>query len=153
MTQTFLPARALRIRDAEYQALIEFRQMLVAGAVVHDPECDCEKPTGFNMNIISDTSDCGTTCCIGGWMYRFMKIAGTCDFFSQRDAMYVNHDRSPALVPLFFPFKEESEEEHDFLLELIPPAFALKAVDNFLTTGRPNWPNACGIENLEVDHA
>jgi hypothetical protein len=154
MSQTFLPARALSIRDAEYQALVEFRQMLVAGAVVHDPACDCEKPVGFNMNIISDTTDCGTTCCIGGWMFRFMMSAGTCDF-SPRDTLYVNHDRSRALVPLFFPFKEESEdgEEHDFPLDLIPPEFALNAVDNFLTTGRPNWPNVCGIENLEVSHA
>src|ERR1700730_10751297 len=122
MTQAFLPARALRIRDAEYQALVEFRQMLVAGTFVHDPECDCEKPEGFNMNIISDYSDCGTTCCIGGWMFRIMMRDATC-YFSARDTLYVNHDRSRALIPLFFPFKEESEdgEEYDFPLELIPP--------------------------------
>jgi hypothetical protein len=152
MTPTFLPARSLNIRDAEYQALVEFRHMLAAGTFVHDPDCECQKPEGFNMNFISDSSDCGTTCCIGGWMFRIMMRNGTCDF-SVKDTNYVNHDRSYALGSLFYPFQEETNEEYDFPLDLVPPAFALKAVDNFLTTGRPNWPNACGIEDLELSHA
>jgi hypothetical protein len=62
---------------------------------------------------------------------------------------YVNDRRSEALGPLFFPFTNLDgvtiSDEYDFPFELMTPDMALTAIDNFLSTGDPNWPAVCGF--------
>jgi hypothetical protein len=151
-----LSAERLSISPGENAALSEIRELLAKGTFHHDKEVEAEKPDGFNMNVPDHEGECGTTCCIGGWMFRAMQRDRTTHALSS--AAYVNHERSRALIPLFFPFDYPSYGlmadkyglDYDFPLEEITPAMALTAVDNFRATGNPNWPEVC---NLEPSHA
>ena len=147
-----LSADRLGITPGEDAALAEIRELFAKGTFHHDKEIEAGKPDGFNMNVPDYEGECGTTCCIGGWMYRAMERDRATH--ARSAGAYVNHDRSRALVPLFFPFAlpnfREMLDEHgcdyDFPLEEITPAMALSAIDNFRATGTPNWPAICGLE-------
>jgi hypothetical protein len=62
------------ISARELEALLEVREMLSSGALrysnVHD------EPMGpvFNMARSRYKTECGTVCCIGGWMAEIMKL-------------------------------------------------------------------------------
>jgi len=142
-----LSAAALLIRPAEHKAILEIRELFAKGVFVHDPDLELAKPDGFNMNIPLDSSECGTTCCIGGWMFLAMERDRTAPCARVGD--YVTRVRSATLGPLFLPFTDISgrtfDEDYDFPLELMTPKMALAAIDNFLAAGDPNWPLVCGF--------
>jgi hypothetical protein len=153
-----LSAAYLRITPEEHAALLETRE-LIAKKAYHDAEVEGLAPDGFNMNTIITDSDCGTTACIGGWMFLIMERNGVAP--SKRAVEYVNNLRSRELQPLFYPFTNVNQgrlldrhgNEYDFPpYELIPPAWAVAAIDNFLTTGDPNWPAVCMVDS-EVAYA
>ena len=140
-----LSAKALGITQAEHDAAVEIRGLLAANAFVHDPGQDGDKPNGFNMNCALDQGECGSVGCIGGWMWAVMLRDGKPRSISGHK--YVQYDRSVALRPLFYPDSDEHElPDYD----IIPPAFALAALDNFLATGDPDWPSACLVRDIEV---
>jgi hypothetical protein len=142
-----LSAQALQIKPAEHKAILEIRELFAKDVFVHDPDLELAKPDGFNMNIPMDSSECGTTCCIGGWMFKAMERDRTAPCVHIGD--YVNNVRSSALGPLFLPFTNVNgatfDGDYDFPLELMTPKMALAAIDNFLATGDPNWPLVCGF--------
>jgi hypothetical protein len=142
-----LSAQALHITPAEHKAALEIRELFAKDVFTHDPDLDLEKPDGFNMNIPRDFSDCGTTCCIGGWMFLAMRRERTAP--CERLGDYVNRLRSRMLGPLFLPFTDINgrtfDEDYDFPFELMTPKMALAAIDNFFATGDPNWPLVCGF--------
>jgi hypothetical protein len=141
-----LSAQRLGITHYEYKAALQVRELFASGKVWHDRELENLKPDGFNMNVPLCEGECGTTACIGGWMFLAMQRDRTNPCFLA--AQYVNSYRSEALGPLFFPFTDlnghtlldDDGEDYDFPFELMPPEFGLAAIDNFLTTGDPNWP-------------
>lgn len=153
-----LTAQALLITTAEYDALVEVRDRLANGDFVHDPNLALASPNGFNMNVPEDTSECGTSCCIGGWMHHVMMRDRTAPCVQLGE--YVNKRRSRTLTPLFFPFVDPNDHSqhvtddygafYDFPWDQIDTGPAVKAIDNFLSTGDPDWPAALGIEQLEV---
>ncbi|ARQ95437.1 hypothetical protein [Bradyrhizobium phage BDU-MI-1] len=149
-----MSAEQLKIRPAELKALLEIRELFAKGVFHHDASLDLEKPDGFNMNVIDQENECGTTCCIGGWMFRAMQRDRTLPDRCYLAQDYVATNRSKALVPLFHPFRDQDGQwldvDIDFPYELIPPAYALAAIDNVLTTGDPDWASVCVTPNQEV---
>jgi len=141
MSRLILSAEALHIRPEEHRALLEIRELFARNVFHHDPRANAERPDGFNMNYPEFSTECGTTCCIGGWMYHAMDRDRTGR--SHTAGAYVNRDRSPALKPLFHPPHEEID---DMSYDDITPGAALAAIDSFLATGNPEWQQACGLD-------
>ena len=147
-----LSADALGIRPTEHKALLEVRGLFANNVFHHDPDVDLEKPDGFNMNVSFEQGSCGTTACIGGWMFEAMRRDRTAPCHNAHS--YLTYHSSDALGPLFWPFKNRNGTEvldwtgdtYDFPPDLIPPAYALAAIDNFLATGDPDWPAACQLK-------
>jgi hypothetical protein len=140
-----LSAKALGVTQAELDAAIEIRGLLAANQFIHDPEQDGEHANGFNMNCALEEGSCGTVGCIGGWMWAAMHRDRKTVSLSAHN--YVKSDKSHSLHPLFYPDSDEYDLP-DY--SIIPPAFALAALDNFLTTGDPDWPSACLVRDIEV---
>ncbi|MCP1757772.1 hypothetical protein [Bradyrhizobium elkanii] len=155
-----LSAAGLQIREAELKAALEIRELFAQGVLQHDRELSVDRPDGFNMNIVSDETECGTTCCIGGWMFRAMERDRTAPCATA--AEYVQRASSRALYPLFFPLQDQRRQ---WMVDTdghtydgpeyidIAPSQALEAMDNFLATGDPNWPRVLHLENIEVARA
>jgi hypothetical protein len=141
-----MSAKALRITSGEHRALLEIRDLFAKGVFKHDPNSDADHPDGFNMDHAEKTTDCGTTCCIGGWMYAALSRDRATT--SPSPGFYVNSDRSLALRPLFYPDQDEID---DMAYSDITPAAALVAIDSFLATGDPDWGRAVGADQaIEV---
>ncbi|MEH2517408.1 hypothetical protein V1279_002981 [Bradyrhizobium sp. AZCC 1610] len=158
--KSFLYPQELGITYPEYKALIEIRELFANNKFDHDQHVDMTSGNGFNMNCIVSEGECGTTACIGGWMFLAMERDRTLPVGCFRAFQYVQSYRSAALGPLFFPFcnremrdlLDQHGQNYDFPFELVTPAMALQAIDNFLTTGNPNWPEVTGLLNIEVEH-
>lgn len=147
MSRVVLSAASLGITEAEHKAALEIRELFAAGTFTHDPEGAVDLPNGFNMNFPLDENKCGTTCCIGGWMYLAMDRDRTTQAHSA--GHYVNHMRSAALKDLFYPPQEELGEIN---YDDITPGAALAAMDSFLA-GRLDWAAAVGADLGEVARA
>lgn len=156
-------AQELQITQTELDALIKVRDQLAKGAFAHGNPWDAvPAPNVFNMGWgakqLQDASTgeyrCGSTCCIGGWMHVHM--AGPMRANDQgyifvdvdRANAYVNHDKSPVLHPLFFPLQSDQfgtelpgYEDVSVSYTDITPEHAIRAIDNFLETGDPDWPS------------
>lgn len=146
MSKPILSAQALEITPSEHRALLEIRGLFAAGTFQHDPSGDAEHPDGFNMNFPEHSSECGTSCCIGGWMWHALDRDRATAAYSAGD--YVNKKSSGALKTLFYPPMEDID---DMAYDDITPGAALAAIDSFLATGDPNWRKAVGLDGpLEV---
>jgi hypothetical protein len=139
-----LSATAIRITAGEHRALLEIRDLFAKNFFKHDPHGDADYPEGFNMDYVERETDCGTTCCIGGWIWAAMNRDRATA--SPTAGLFVSRDRSAALRPLFYP---DHDEIDDMAYADIPPGAALAAIDNFLATGNPDWQRACGLDILE----
>jgi len=139
-----LSATALRITPGEHRALLEVRDMFAKGTFKHDPHGDADHADGFNMEYPKRTTDCGTTCCIGGWVWAVMdRDRATTNPSAGR---YVRRDKSYALGALYYPDQGEID---DMAYSDITPGAALAAIDSFLATGNPDWYRACGFHLVE----
>ncbi|MGJ4953113.1 hypothetical protein [Bradyrhizobium sp. HKCCYLS20291] len=144
-----LSADALQIKPAEHKALLEVRELFANQAFHHDHEMNFDQPRGFNMECLFDNRECGTTACIGGWIWAIMRRDGTTE--SKSGARYVKNDRSYRLQFLFYPPLDELD---GMTYDNITPGAALMAIDSFLSTGNPEWQHACGIDqSFEVEDA
>ncbi|MHC2552415.1 hypothetical protein [Bradyrhizobium elkanii] len=155
-----LSAAGLGIRDAELKAALEIRDLFAKGVFQHDRDLSVDKPDGFNMNTVSDETECGTTCCIGGWMFHAMERDRTAPCATAGE--YVQKAHSTRLYPLFYPLQDMRRQ---WMIDTdghaydgpeyidIAPSQALEAMDNFLATGDPNWPRVLHLENIEVARA
>ncbi len=123
----------LGLSFAEFGALLGTRTMLANNAVVdakgvHETD---EKTHKFNMSVPCNARRCGSVACIGGTMAQIMGMDAI-------DASSYVYEREPGTAKetpisrLFYP-----PEKYDF--DKITPAHAVKAIDNFLATGKPNW--------------
>lgn len=113
----YLTPSELGITEEEERALVAVQRQLESGKLAHTVTPTIRR--GFNMRWAYVKEPCGTISCIGGWMARLMK---------KRDPdVYVEYERSSALVPLFFPAHKD--------WEMIAAAQAAQAIDNFRKTG------------------
>lgn len=120
----------LGLSFAEFGALLGTRTMLANNAIV-----DAKGKTGpvddkhsFNMEITCKTQGCGSAACIGGTMAQIM--GHTAD--QTTDYVYDADDQNRPIKALFFP-----PVNYDY--GKITRAHAVKAIDNFLATGKPLW--------------
>lgn len=113
-----LSTKALGLTEAELAALIEVRNDLATGRI---------KAPNFCMSSACYREGCGTVACIGGWMGLKLGM----DERKARD--FVDN---PRLEKLFYPYGIMSWGQ-------ITPSQAVRAIDNFLATGDPNWSQAC----------
>jgi hypothetical protein len=140
-----LSASALQIMPAEHKAILEIQDLFANGVFHHDAEAEADNPNGFNMDYPECSTECGTTCCIGGWMWAAMHRDKSTN--SPTAGHYVKTDRSAALKPLFFPPLDDID---DMAYADITPGAALKAIDSFLATGNPEWQEACGLNYTDT---
>lgn len=139
-------AEELGIADWEFEKLLEVRDLFASGRVNHVREVDLDDDTpledsiigdSFNMELASKRSDCGAVCCIGGWMHALQhgtKVDNKLVFDVKQARDYV-WDSKDELHALFFP-----HEIGDWVA--ITPARAVKAINNFLRTGKAKWERA-----------
>lgn len=135
----------LKLSFAEFGALLGTRTLLANNAVVDakGSQRTDEKTHKFNMEVACKVSGCGSVACIGGTMAQIMGM-------EPDEAVSYVHLRDPhenGQIPisrLFFP-----PQEYDF--GKITPAHAVKAIDNFLATGKPLWNKVLPKSILEKD--
>lgn len=103
----------------------------------------------FDMATPLDMADCGTVGCIGGHMALIMGTNGV-EYVNFHNCMAPGEDgydaigHSHALHDLFFP-------PRDLVWSSITPKHAIKAIDNWLRTGRPGWRKIAGIKHRRSD--
>lgn len=148
--------RQLGITEQEYGALFKVREMLKAEEILYDADGEGDIAANmFNMAfevVVRDEYDCGTTCCIGGWMHLHMNGGLRYDENGRaivEDAYavrrYVNNGKSSALHPLFYPMQSASGMWEPgyagYSVDYVPitAAHAVEAIENFLKTGDANW--------------
>lgn len=110
----------LNIHPKEYKALLKVRNKLCDGSI---------KPELFDMCDFDSSKSCGTAHCIGGWVRIYYKN--------------INYNKDETFS-LFYP------READIPWYKITTCHAVKAIDNFLETGDPNWGDA--LTNTECPH-
>lgn len=153
-----MSAEALNITQVEHDALIDVRDNVLP-VLVHDRDVIIPagheidgKNKGLNMSIVLDEESCGTTACIAGWMYVSMSEHGVKP--DGNAFAYGTHLRSPALAPLFMPMTDREGRDlldeyglpFDFPYEHIDVDIVKSAIDNFLTTGNPDYPALLSVE-------
>lgn len=142
-----LTAEQLKITPAELVALLWVRNSLADGTIVHRRDVkplSSPIPPGvraFNMGVdlAGGTSDCGTTCCIGGWMALHMSGFPACSKTMEGKVnrfMYGGgYGEAPGcsiiLQDLFFPSRSAMAD--------ITEGQAVKTIDHFLETGVVEW--------------
>ena len=129
-------ARQLRITAKEYEALLKVRDLLSKREVLFDMGTILNEKR-YRRGFGKDVHNCGTVGCIGGWMAVIMH-GGLDDFNFDRMSddviSYVERGRSSALDKLFYP-----GGVHVDLWSEITPGHAIRAMDNFMNTGDPDW--------------
>jgi hypothetical protein len=136
-----LSAAALKITSGEHRALLEIRELFAKGTFKHDPDSEADHPDGFNMNFAEKETKCGTSCCIGGWVWHAMSRHRTT--ISPTAGHYVGKGHADTLKQLYYP---DLEQIDDMSYDDITPSAALVAIDQFLTTGEVDWSVACGLD-------
>lgn len=135
-----------KIRFVELGALLGVREMLRTGVLAFDGEKECEASVHkFHMGTSGEQYSCGTVGCIGGNMAMLMGIKPH-NYGTYVDERYArdnlvdyngNMIRSPSLAPLFYPPLGLNWDK-------IGPKQAIKAIDNWLKTGKPKWNAVLG---------
>ena len=113
----YLSAQALECTEAERDALITVHGRLNRGELVHAKSTEL----GDNLFNMAQFGNCGTPCCIGGWMWQITKV---------------DTDPNGPFFKLFYPSGGPRS------LSSITPKQAANACLNFLTTGDPKWNDA-----------
>lgn len=130
MTTTVLepvdpPAHLACLSPLEFAALLTTREILPSRKHVRVASLDRPAKSGFNMciRIRGPTREkktlCNTVCCIGGTME--LLLGRELSFFD------------PPLKALFIPRIPQPWDD-------ITPREAVAAIDNFVATGDPRWP-------------
>ena len=121
---------------AELGALLGTREMLRKQLIVHNLDFWKDGSHQFNMNVgCTRDGNCGTVSCIGGTMALIMGMdsADAADYVRYHSVGCKLAKRP--IASLFFP--PENPKLGDW--DKITPKQAIKAIDNFLETGRPLW--------------
>jgi hypothetical protein len=134
----------LGITFVEWMALMSVRAMLETGAIKMVPDVGSlfgaehflsVNPSAhvFNMGMDMVQTHCGTVGCIGGYMGEIMGRDGSAYTRMHEDSRGGRY-KTP-LSPLFYPDSNTCWNE-------LTAKQAVRAIDNFLTTGKPNWRKA-----------
>lgn len=141
-----------KLTTKERGALVAVRDMLASGEIVHKRNADSLPGSMrehfviglkriFNMGCTAEATECGSVGCIGGWMGAMMgmTIDEAADFVADAQAgddNYWNENKGNKFSDLFFPPAKINYER-------ITEKQAVRAINSFLKTGKPNWAKAC----------
>ena len=142
-------ATELNLTDQEYAALLSTREKLASGSIPKD-EVGLRKsiPLTFNMaQYCHPRYQCGSAMCIGGFMkLEMMNIKplenGFYNITQAREeaiADYVMDSKNPKTDPIYALFFPEDDKSFVYDYDDITVEQAVKAIDNFLETGYPDW--------------
>lgn len=148
----YLSTTALQITPEERKALIKVKRFLktlelpkdISSRIRHTRmEAVNPKPSKFNMTQPISVFDCGTACCIGGWMkvalagLKLTPMVTIPASLVEEIHKYVwNQYRNLGpMKRLFFPGNSMTFKEYD----TITPADAIAEITKFLTTGKAEW--------------
>ena len=92
----------------------------------------------FDMSIPLKTTNCGTVACIGGWTGAMMGMSP-----ANAENFVTNYNEGGKFHELFYPVYNSKLTAH---YGKIKPEHAVKAIDNFLATGNPNWMKVLPVE-------
>lgn len=125
LAQNFKTSAELGHTDEELAAHITILGMLDRGELIHAHQW-ANIDNGFNMRVLRNESDCGTVCCIQGWV-NFLIPAG---------AKRTTHGGDSAHGRLIMPPGGADEWAK------ITTSQAANALRNYLTTGEARWDEA-----------
>lgn len=141
---TFLKAKQLNISNRQYNALIGVIALLKSGKLTYKENYNVDVTVkGFNLGywFQHTDSDCGSIGCIGGW-------AEWVDA-RERKVRWEWHGLFP--MEMFNKYCDEFHEGLNSLMypdiaeyDEVTPQQAAKAVQNYLTTGYPDWEEIIG---------
>lgn len=128
MKRKILSHETLGLAFKDVIALLGVRDALVTGVIKYS-RSKCVKPANhtFNMAVSERHADCGTVGCIGGNMAMVLGVEAD---------RYVS-DAIPIIYSLFYP-------PIQYEYTRITAAESVKAIDNFLRTGKPMWVKVLG---------
>lgn len=141
-SQRYKTAEELKITQEQFCALIKVREALADGTLVWvgDDQVQARKLSGanvFNMSRWHEQHTCGTVGCIGGWSGFFAGERNHGDLWQgAKELRY-----GSGIKELFFPFGG-SNGSNGPAWSTLKPQHAVRAIDNFLKTGNPNWKEA-----------
>jgi hypothetical protein len=124
------------ITFAEYGALLGVCEMLKNGTLnpttKRSPAELVKGRHGFNMHVPGCATECASVGCIGGTMALIM---GQIPYDYVGFSCQHTAPHSETLDELFFPPDDSTPDPWAW----IKPAVAVKAIDNWLRTGKPGW--------------
>lgn len=132
----------------ELGALLGTRALLASKLVTYGPRDDPpEHAHTFNMATACQTQDCGTVGCIGGTMALIMGTSpqhyvGRQDGADNPWRTDGSKWRSQTLHDLFYPPEGDRLTPWD----QITVKQAIRAIDNWLDTGKPGWKSILAIK-------
>lgn len=149
----------------EYESLVRVRDMLRSGmikeALDFRSRSDGYLPAGlnFNMDYTARRGDCGSVCCIGGWVYALTYGEEYKDKDGNVLYKYDDHvadefvfGASGGLYALFYPNEDHTRPDGTYWsYRRITAQQAAQAIDNYLTTGQPRWGDILGPNNIDEE--
>lgn len=134
-------AEELGLNSDEYEALKQVRCLLDTGTIPEE---------NFKMNHWFYTEySCGTVACIGGWMQVLLGTQNPSELLANHPFtdQVAYHEAALCSVRSGTFYEGKPNRLHELFFPLIPrhkwryitPQQAVKAIDNVLETGRPNW--------------
>lgn len=140
----FKTAYDLGITADEYEALLWVRRSLSDGTI---PEERFDLGTTYQR----EARNCASVACIGGWMCMHM-LRHACPktrlhLLRKRPGGAIDHNvheyvhEHPRLKRLFFLF----DRNHQYNYPDVTAAHAVRAIDNLLTTGDPDWNGVMAV--------
>lgn len=148
----YLSATELQITPEELKALIKVKRFLKTLELPKDirsrfqhskMEAVNPKPPKFNMSQPISIYDCGTACCIGGWIkivlsgQKLKEVIAIPFALIEEIHSYVwsQFNANGPMKRLFFPGNGLNPKDYD----TITPALAIAEITKFLTTGKAEW--------------
>jgi len=140
MSKKFKTAEQLGLRKDHYCALVKALDSLQKGTIRHvrNPkhlmgDGSTVKVDRFNMSYWRTEAACGTVGCIGGTA----EVVGGLKMWSLSECAGAMGDTS-GLYNLFYPHELDTPDGDDDWGK-ITPKHAVKALQNYLTSGKPKW--------------
>lgn len=145
----YLSAEALGIKDWEHEKLIETLALLESQTVTKFRYGKNQNGLTFDMAVCGRTRydrkdhQCGTTACIGGWMF-YLHHAGLIEDglypsnIADLSYNYVMKEHSDSLHDLFFPSYSITFDSR-LAYSDISTEEAVTAIEHFLETGLIDW--------------
>lgn len=141
MSKKFKTARELGLKNKHYCALVKALDALQNGCIRHVKapgflvgDGSDTKVDRFNMNFWRTEASCGTVACIGG---TAEVVAGLPMFSLSSVAEDMGGDSG--LYHLFYPHELDRGEWNADSWDKITTKHAIKALQNYLTSGDPKW--------------